>query len=106
MIVNFLFPDAGVCIAHRCLKGFLYWLFNNAYQTWKSIIKGTVSQDESWISFPQAPDYTIRAVSNFFLKFAEIFAAQGAPLVLLTPVANGKNLQPEKFSLFLLDTFG
>jgi hypothetical protein len=27
----------------------------------------------TWISFPQAPDYTIRAVSNFF----EIFAAQG-----------------------------
>jgi hypothetical protein len=34
------------------------------------------------------------------------FAAQGAPPVLLTPVANGKNLQSEKFSLFLLDTFG
>jgi hypothetical protein len=36
----------------------------------------------------------------------EIFAAQGAPLVLLTLVANGKILQSEKFSLFLLDTFG
>jgi hypothetical protein len=33
-------------------------------------------------------------------KFAEIFAAQGAPPVSLTPVANGKNLQSEKFSLF------
>ncbi len=30
-------------------------------------------------------------------KFAEIFAAQGAPPVSLTPVANGKNLQTEKF---------
>jgi hypothetical protein len=30
-------------------------------------------------------------------KFAEIFAAQGAPPVSLTPVANGKNLQIEKF---------
>jgi hypothetical protein len=30
----------------------------------------------SWISFPQDPDYIIRAVSNFFLIFAEIFAAQ------------------------------
>jgi hypothetical protein len=35
--------------------------------------------------------YNVRAVSNIF-KFAEIFAAQGAPLVLLTPVAKGKNL--------------
>jgi hypothetical protein len=26
-------------------------------------------------------------------KFAEIFAAEGAPLVSLTPVANGKNCQ-------------
>jgi hypothetical protein len=32
-----------------------------------------------------------------FRKFAEIFAAQGAPPVSLTPVANEKNLQPEKF---------
>ncbi len=42
----------------------------------------------SWISFPQAPEYTKRAVSNFFKKFAEIFAAQGTPPVLLTPVEN------------------
>jgi hypothetical protein len=34
---------------------------------------------------------------DFFRKFAEIFAAQGAPLVSMTPVANGKNLQAEKF---------
>ncbi len=40
---------------------------------------------------PQALEYTIRAVSNFFRKFAEIFAAQGAPQVSLTPpVANKK----------------
>jgi hypothetical protein len=60
----------------------------------------------TWISFPQAPDYIVRAVSNFFRKFTEIFAAQGAPPLSLTPVAYGKNLQLEKFSLFLLDTFG
>ncbi len=42
----------------------------------------------SWISFPQAPEYTIRAVSNFLRKFAEIFAAQGWPPVSTTPVAN------------------
>ncbi len=29
----------------------------------------------SWISFSQAPENTIRAVSNFFEKFAEIFVA-------------------------------
>jgi hypothetical protein len=54
-----------------------------------------------------ALDYTIRAISNF-LKFAEIFAAQGVPpvSVSLTTVANGKNLQSEKFSLYLLVTFG
>jgi hypothetical protein len=38
---------------------------------------------------------------QFFLKIVEIFAAQGAP-----PVSNEKNLQSEKFSLYLLDTFG
>jgi hypothetical protein len=43
---------------------------------------------------------------QIFRKFTEIFAAQGAPPVSLTPVAIGKNLQSEKFSLFLLDTFG
>jgi hypothetical protein len=45
----------------------------------------------TWISFPQA----------------EIFTAEGAPLVALTPVANGKNLQSEIFIIsfgHLLDT--
>ncbi len=42
----------------------------------------------SWISFPQASDYTIRTVSNFFRKFAEIFAAQGLPPVSLIPVVH------------------
>jgi hypothetical protein len=58
----------------------------------------------TWISSPQAPDYTIEDISNFF-KIDEIFAAQGAQSVPLTPVANGKNLHSEKFLLFLLDTF-
>jgi hypothetical protein len=67
-------------------------------------IKGTVSRDFrlTWISFPQAPDYTIRVVLNFFRKFVEIFAAQAAPPV----PTNGKNLQSEKFELFLLDNIG
>ncbi len=58
------------------------------------------------ISFPQAPDYTIRADSNF-RKFSEIFADQDAAPVALAPLgANGKNRKSEKFSLVLLDTFG
>jgi hypothetical protein len=48
--------------------------------------------------FPQAPDYTNRAVSNFFQKIAEIFEAQGAP--------NGKNLQSEYFYYFFWTPFG
>ncbi len=40
-----------------------------------------------WISFPPAPEYSIRTVSNFFRKFAEIFASQGAPPVSTTPVS-------------------
>jgi hypothetical protein len=42
----------------------------------------------SCISFPQAPEY--RAVS-IFRKFSKILAAQGAPSVLSTPVANEKS---------------
>ncbi len=57
-----------------------------------SVFKGTVPrrlQVFPWISLPQTPEYLIRAVS--------IFAAQGAPPVTLTTVANGKNLHLEKF---------
>jgi hypothetical protein len=36
---------------------------------------------------------------KIFRKFAEISAAQGAPPLLLTPVAKGKNLQSEKVNL-------
>jgi hypothetical protein len=56
--------------------------------------------------FPQAPENTIRAVLNFFENSRRYFAAQDAPPVLLTPVANGKNVKSEIFSLFLFDTFG
>jgi hypothetical protein len=41
--------------------------------------------------------FDFRIFHQIFQKFMEIFAAQSAPLVLLTPVANGKNLQSEKF---------
>jgi hypothetical protein len=51
-------------------------------------VKGTVSRDFrilvfSKISFPKAPEYTVWAVSNFSKKFSEIFAAQGAPPVIV-----------------------
>jgi hypothetical protein len=42
------------------------------------------------MNFLPAPEYPIRAISIFF-------KAQGAPPVLMTPVAKGKNLQSEKF---------
>ncbi len=35
----------------------------------------------SWIIIPQAPENNTRVISNFFRKFAEIFASQGAPPV-------------------------
>ncbi len=41
----------------------------------------------SWISFPQAPEYTIRAVSNFFENSRKIF---GAPPVSTTPMVHWK----------------
>jgi len=50
-----------------------------------------------WISFPPAPEYPIKTIFKFFPKVAEIFAAQGWPPGSLTPVANEKKLQSEKF---------
>ncbi len=64
-----------ICFSYWCnLKGqcqeiFCFWIF-------------------SWISFPLAPECSTRTVSNFFRKFLEIFASQGAPLVSTTPAAN------------------
>ncbi len=59
----------------------------------------------SWISFPQAPDYTIRAVLNFFENLRRYLQLKVFHRSL-TPVANGKNLQSEKLLWFILDTFG
>jgi hypothetical protein len=63
-------------------------------------LKGTVSRDFLLLvlfmnQFPPSPRAPDRF--EFFRKFAEIFAAQGLPPVSTTPVANGKNLQSEKF---------
>ncbi len=62
----------------------------------------------SWITFPQAPDTIIRIISNFFRKFAEIFASQGAPPVSLTPVANlpPVSTTPAAFATGINDTGG
>jgi hypothetical protein len=52
--------------------------------------------------FPQAPEYTIGAVLNFFRKFSEIFAAQGAPPVALTLVAKWKKSPIRKVLIIFL----
>jgi hypothetical protein len=50
----------------------------------------------SCISFPQATEYTIRAASNFSKIFWDIRSSKCTNGVV-EPVANGKNLQSEKF---------
>ncbi len=46
----------------------------------------------SWISFPPAPEYSIKTVSNFFENSRRYSRLK----VSTTPVANGKNLSSEK----------
>ncbi len=53
-------------------------------------LKGTVSRDFFLQVFcvnhlPPSPENSIRVISNFFPKFAEIFGSQGAPPVSMTP---------------------
>jgi hypothetical protein len=57
----------------------------------------------TWISFQQAPDYTIRAFSNLFKKLWRYLLTRCTTRVVHT---GGKWKKSEKFSLFLLDTFG
>ncbi len=57
---------------------------------WHCPIKGTVSRNFlfqvfSWMIYPQAPENNS---IKFLWKFVEIFACQGAPPVLTTPVTN------------------
>jgi hypothetical protein len=54
---------------------------------------------------PQAPEYPVRAAGIFFRKFAEILAAQSAPPVSLTPVANGKNLRSKMLTYRYIFSF-
>jgi hypothetical protein len=60
------------------------------------------------VTFPQAPENNIRVISNFFRKFGEIFASQGAPPVSTTAVANatGINDTGGKFATGINDTGG
>ncbi len=65
-------------------------------------LKGTVSRDFRLLvffmnQFPPSIRVYQYGLFDFFRKFTEIFAAQGAPPVSTTPVANGKNLQAENF---------
>jgi hypothetical protein len=59
---------------------------------WENLLKGQCHENFcfwffSSVSFPPAPEYPIRTLSNF-QKFAETFASQGAPPVSTTPVDN------------------
>ncbi len=87
--------SANMC---KCIKTHLYQI-----RMLKNIFfKGTVSRDFSLLvffinQFPPSPRVSHQDRFEFFRKFAEIFAAQGLPPVSTTPVANGKNLQSEKF---------
>ncbi len=67
----------GKTLKGQCHEIFTFWFF-------------------SWISFPKHLSIPLRAISKFFRKFTEIFAAQGAPPVSTTPVANGKKIFKQK----------
>jgi hypothetical protein len=45
------------------------------------------------------------ALFDFYRKFAELFPAQGAPPLLLTPVANSKNFTSRKVLNILFGLF-
>ncbi len=103
-----IIPDNIHPALHKWLLiGESYSPLHQGHQQWVKSVKGTVSRDclhlvFSWISFPQAPEYTIRAVSNFFensRRYSQLkvdyryqrHRRQTLPpvsLVLLIPVAN------------------
>jgi hypothetical protein len=71
-------------------------VFGLLYASWYlqlSNVKGTVSQDFLLLVFlmnqlPPSPRVLRYDRFEFFRKFAEIIASQGAPLVSTTPAAN------------------
>jgi hypothetical protein len=70
------------------LKGHYHEIFDFRFSKWISFPKPLI--------IPLGPFLTLR-------KFTEIFAAQGAPLLLLTPVIGGKW---KKFAAGAVDTGG
>ncbi len=89
-------------------------IFKKVFWFLVSPVKGAVSGDFRLLDFfmnqfpPSTWVYHYGHV-EFFRKFAEIFAAQGAPPVSLTTVANGKNfafkftlkcIRPDVFPIF------
>jgi hypothetical protein len=50
--------------------------------------------------FPPSPEYPMRAVSNLYGTFPEIFAAQGAPM------AYGKYINQKTFNYFVWTPLG
>jgi hypothetical protein len=77
---------------HRAFKGQCHEIFGSGFR------HGSVSPKP--LIIPLGP-------FQIFQKVVEIFAAQDAPPASTTPVvANGKNPQSEKFSSFILNTFG
>ncbi len=87
-------PRKGINKWDFCCSAVCWWLQNlilrYTYKKYYFIFLSALSAVDlrllvfSWTSFPQAPEYTIRAISIFFYKFTEIFAAQGAPPVVDT----------------------
>jgi hypothetical protein len=55
---------------NSCLKGQCHEIFDFRFST--------------WISFPQAPDYSLIGQFKIFRKFAEIFAAQDAKIFIIS----------------------
>jgi hypothetical protein len=56
---------------------------------------------------PPSPKESHKGCLKFFQQFTEIFAAQGGPLVSLTPVANGKIFNQKVFkSLYIFTPLG
>ncbi len=91
-------PERGRCITHLQIGwGARQRVYRKSFLL--SYLKGQCHEIfdfrfSIWMSFPQAPDYTIRAISNFF-ETSRRYSQLKVHHRSLTPVANGKNLQSE-----------
>jgi hypothetical protein len=66
----------------------IYQFFSLEFYSFKETVPRDFRLQIFYMNFPQAPEYTIRAVSIFFPKILGDIEAQGAPPVPLTPAAN------------------